>query len=101
MTFNAKLVWCASNQADDLFIVNNVDNWDFAKAIKMTKVDDNTFTAYNFFKDGTKLEFKICRKQDWENVEKGIWKEEIVNHHYLVVNNDLEVEDLIHNFRID
>ena len=101
VTFNAKLVWCASNQADDLFIVNNVDNWDFAKAIKMTKVDDNTFTAYNFFKDGTKLEFKICRKQDWENVEKGIWKEEIVNHHYLVVNNDLEVEDLIHNFRID
>ncbi|MGN1295635.1 MAG: CBM20 domain-containing protein [Bacilli bacterium] len=101
VTFTAKLVWCATGQADDLYILNNVDNWDFAKAVKMTKVDDNTFTAFNFFKDGTKLEFKICRKQDWENVEKGIWKEEIVNHHYLVVNNDLEVEDLIHNFRID
>lgn len=101
VTFTAKLVWCAEYQADDLYIVNNVDNWDFSKAIKMEKVGTNTFKAINFFKDGTYLEFKICRKQDWNNVEKGIWKEEIVNHHYLIVNQDLEVEDLIHNFRID
>ena len=47
------------------------------------------------------LEFKICRSQNWSDVEKGIWKEEIVNHNYVIVDKDLEVEDLIYNFRRD
>lgn len=101
VTFTAKLLYCATNQAQELFIITNYYNWDLAKAVKMEKIDDNTFQGFDFYPEGTKLEFKICRATNWENVEKGIWKEEIVNHHYIIVDNDLEVEDLIHNFRID
>ena len=67
----------------------------------MTKHADNTFTATMSFPKNTMLEFKICRSQNWSDVEKGIWKEEIVNHNYVVVDKDLEVEDLIYNFRRD
>lgn len=99
VTFTAKLRYCAQYKADELYIVTNYANWDLSKAIKMKKISDNEFVGVDFYPKGTKLEFKICREKNWENVEKGIWKEEIVNHHYLIVDDDLEVEDLIHNFR--
>ena len=41
----------------------------------MTKHADNTFTATMSFPKNTMLEFKICRSQNWSDVEKGIWKE--------------------------
>jgi predicted transport protein len=99
--FTAKLLYCATNEADKLFIVTNYNNWDPKSAVMMTKVNDNLFVADISFPEGTKLEFKICRSESFKDVEKGIWKEEIVNHHYTIVDRDLEVEDLIHNFRID
>lgn len=99
VTFTAKLLYCAENEAEDLYVVTNVNDWNTYKSLKMKRTSQNTFEAFDFFKKGTKLEFKICRDTDWYNVEKGIWKEEIVNHHY-IVNEDLDVEDLIHNFRI-
>ena len=67
----------------------------------MKKHPDGTFTAKMSFPKNTMLEFKICRSQNWADVEKGIWKEEIVNHNYVIVDKDLEVEDLIYNFRRD
>ena len=97
--FTAKLLYCAENEASDLYIVSNIDNWNFAKAVHMNKVNSNRFEASISYPEGTNLEFKVCRSESFKDVEKGIWKEEIVNHHY-VVDRDLEVEDLIHNFRI-
>ncbi len=97
--FTAKLLYCATNEADDLYIVTNTNNWDPKLAVKMNKINDNLFDANIKFPEGTKLEFKILRSDSFKDVEKGIWKEEIVNHHY-VVNQNLEIEDLIHNFRI-
>lgn len=97
--FTVKLLYCATNEAEDLYIVTNYMNWDPIFAVKMDKIDNNLFEANMIFPEGTNLEFKVCRSNSFNDVEKGIWKEEIANHHYLIGKEDLEIEDLIHNFR--
>lgn len=99
--FTVKLLYCATNEAEDLYIITNYMNWDPIFAVKMDKINDNQFEANMSFPEGTKLEFKICRSESFKDVEKGIWKEEIVNHHYVIGSEDLEIEDLIHNFRVE
>ena len=101
VNFTAKLLYEATNAAEDLYIITSHSEWDLTQAVKMKKHPDGTFTASMSFPKNTFLEFKICRSQNWSDVEKGIWKEEIVNHNYVVVDRDLEVEDLIYNFRRD
>ena len=101
VNFTAKLLYEATNAAEDLYIITSHTDWDLTQAVKMKKHADGTFTASISFPKNTLLEFKICRSQNWADVEKGIWKEEIVNHNYVVVDKDLEVEDLIYNFRRD
>ena len=99
--FTAKLLYEATGEAKDLYIITSYSNWDPKKAVKMKANPDNSFTATIAFPKGTALEFKICRSKNWKDVEKGIWKEEIVNHNYVIVDQDLVVEDLIYNFRND
>ena len=99
VNFTARLVYEAQDMAEDLYIITSYNNWDLKEAVKMERHADNTFTATIPFPKGTLLEFKICRSKNWEDVEKGIWNEEIVNHNYILVGQDLYVEDLIHNFR--
>ena len=101
VNFTAKLLYEATNAADELYIITSHTDWDLTQAVKMKKHPDGTFTAKMSFPKNTMLEFKICRSQNWSDVEKGIWKEEIVNHNYVIVDKDLEVEDLIYNFRRD
>lgn len=98
--FTAKTIYEAKGQASKLYIVTNTTNWDLNQAIPMKKNKDGSFSATASFIKGTHLEFKICKALDWIGVEKGIWKEEIINHYYHVTEN-MEVEDLIHNFRED
>lgn len=97
--FTAKLCYEAQQDTKSLYILSNFTNWNPDLAVKMTRNADDTFTATVAYPKGTNLEFKICRSEKWTDVEKGIWKEEIVNHNYVVVDRDLEVEDLIYNFR--
>lgn len=97
--FTCRLLYDAKNTADNLYIVTNTNDWNVEKAVKMNKTSDNTYEADMLFAKDTYLEFKICKDLSWDAVEKGIWKEEIINHNYVIVDNDLEVEDLIHNFR--
>lgn len=97
--FTAKLMYEAVGAADDLYIITSYTNWDPMEAVPMQKNADTTFTATMSFPKGTALEFKICRSKNWTDVEKGIWKEEIVNHNYILVEQDMDVEDLIYNFR--
>ena len=92
-----KLMYRAKNNASDLYIITNTNNWDFNKAYKMTKVSENEFVLDVRFDAGTNLEFKVSKSLDFTGVEKGIWNEEVKNHKY-VVDKDLVVEDLIHNF---
>ncbi len=101
VNFTAKLLYEAQNQAEGLYIISSFYNWDEAKAIPMKKCADGAFIASMEVPANTALEFKICRSKNWKDVEKGIWKEEIVNHNYVIVDRDLEIEDLIYNFRKD
>lgn len=100
VTFNAKTLYAAAGKAKKLFIITNTTGWNLEKAIPMKKNKDNSFTAVAEFPKGIHLEFKICKNTTWKDVEKGIWKEEIINHYYHL-ENDRVVEDLIHNFRED
>lgn len=100
VTFHAKTLYEAKGKAKKLFIITNTTGWNLEKAIPMKKDKENGFTAVASFPKGTHLEFKICKGSTWKDVEKGIWKEEIINHYYHL-EKDMEVEDLIHNFRED
>lgn len=100
VTFRAKTLYEAKGKAKKLYIVTNTTGWNLGKAIPMKKNKDDSFTATASFPVGTHLEFKICKSTSWKDVEKGIWKEEIINHYYHL-EKDMEVEDLIHNFRQD
>lgn len=97
--FTAKLMYEAVGTTGDLYIVTSYDQWNPDKAVRMQRNADDTFTATMSFPKHTALEFKICRSKNWTDVEKGIWKEEIVNHNYILVDKDIAVEDLIYNFR--
>ena len=101
VNFTAKLLYEATNAAEELYIITSYTEWDVNQAVKMEKHPDGSFTASMTFPKNTILEFKICKSKNWSDVEKGIWKEEIVNHNYVVVDKDLDVEDLIYNFRRD
>lgn len=63
----------------------------------MVKVYDNFYQVSLNIPAGH-LEFKIVGQNAFENVEKGIWVEEIVNHHY-EINKTMLIEDIIHSFR--
>ena len=96
----AKLLFEAKGEATKLYVITNLTNWDPLAAVPMKLQKDGSFYAELTIPVDTHLEFKVCRREDWKDVEKGIWKEEIINHYYYVTE-DLEVEDLIHNFRED
>ncbi|MDE6661243.1 MAG: hypothetical protein K2J93_05430, partial [Anaeroplasmataceae bacterium] len=100
VTFYAKTLYAAQGKANKLYIVTNQTGWNVDKAIPMLRNIDGSFSAVAEFPKGTHLEFKICKNANWNDVEKGIWKEEIVNHYYYL-DHDMVVEDLIHNFRED
>lgn len=98
--FCAKTLYAAEDQAEQLFIITNTNDWKVEKGIPMKKAKDGSFTATAEFPKHTHLEFKICKAKSWNDVEKGIWKEELINHYYYL-EEDIEIEDLIHNFRED
>lgn len=98
VTFKAKLKYDAIGEAKKLYVITNYNNWDLDKAIKMEKLSKDEFFAEGYFPAGYELKFKIVKSLNWNDVEKGIWREEIVDHHY-TVNENIEVEDLIHSFK--
>ncbi len=83
----------------DLYLVSNLYDWQENKAIKLDKVYDNYYEL-ELNLPTCNFEFKIVGLKDYLYVEKGIWHEEIVNHHYYV-NDDMVIEDIIHSFRED
>ena len=75
--FVCRLLYRAKNNADELYIVTNTNNWDMSKAYKMTLTSENVFEANISFEKGTILEFKICKSLSFDGVEKGVWNEEV------------------------
>lgn len=97
VNLTCRLVDNAINATNELYVVTNLVNWELEKAILMNNVSDNQFEIELEVPHGYKLEFKVLKGKNWNMIEKGIWNEEIVNHNYLV-EKDLNVVDLIHNF---
>lgn len=84
---------------DALYLITNFTNWSVDKAIKLNRVEDYFIVDAKFPKNFN-LEFKISLNKDWSGVEKGIFGEEIKNHNYYL-DKDIEIEDIIYNFRED
>ena len=68
----------------------NLGNWNTNNAIKMTKVDDNTFKARKRFLIDENIEYKVLCTKRWDNVEKGIFNEEVENHHFKAIKGHFE-----------
>lgn len=86
----------------NLYLVGNMPelgSWDPQKGVKLHKVYDNFYQISVLLPEGH-LEFKIVGQNDYAHVEKGIFLEEIKNHHY-EINSSLLIEDIIHSFRED
>ena len=75
----------------------NYTNWSEDKVLELTKVEDYFIINAKFPKNFS-LEFKISLSQNWNGVEKGMFGEEIKNHQYYL-DKDLEIEDIIYNWR--
>lgn len=95
---NVKLkVMIKGKMTDRLFLFTNYTNWSEDKVLELTKVEDYFIINAKFPKNFN-LEFKISLSQNWNGVEKGMFGEEIKNHHYYL-DKDLEIEDIIYNWR--
>ena len=73
------------DSVEEVYLVGNtknLGNWDTKKAVKMTKLSDNTFKVQKRFLIGENVEYKVLATKVWENVEKGIFNEEVENHHF-------------------
>ena len=95
---NVKLkVMIKGKMTDRLFLFTNYTNWSEDKVLELTKVEDYFIINAKFPKNFS-LEFKISLSQNWNGVEKGMFGEEIKNHQYYL-DKDLEIEDIIYNWR--
>ncbi len=86
----------------NLYVVGNnakLGNWNPVAGQKMKQVYDN-FYQIDLELEPSHLEFKIVVASDYKYVEKGIWSEEIVNHHYDASGN-MVVEDIIHHIHYE
>ena len=90
-------VMIKGKMADRLFLFTNYNNWSEENVLELTKVDDYFIINARFPKNYN-LEFKISLSNNWNGVEKGMFGEEIKNHKYYL-DKDLEIEDIIYNWR--
>ena len=95
-----KLADNAKLDQNELYVVGNHDklgNWDVEKAIKLRYVkSQNAYSAFRRFPLGTNVEFKVLNAKSWNNVEKGIFTEEIRNHNITFNEKTLVVIDVYH-----
>ena len=88
-------------QVEELYIVgstSSLGNWDAAKATKLTYCNEcQKFVVSKMLPAGEVVEFKFISSTDWNNVEKGTWKEDIANR-TIVPEKGLNVELTIENF---
>lgn len=88
------------NATEEVYLVGNTKNlgaWDTLKASKMKKVGENTFVLRKRFELCTEVEYKVVAAKTWENVEKGIFTEEVENHHFEAVKGHFE-DIYVHSF---
>lgn len=90
-------VMIKGKMTDNLYLFDNYTEWNPEKCSKFNKVNDYFILEKDYPKNYN-LEFKTSFSDNWNGVEKGIFGEEIKNHSYYL-NKDLEIEDIIYNWR--
>lgn len=88
------------NATESVYLVGNTKNlgaWETKNAAKMTKVGENTFTLRKRFELGVEVEYKVVAAKTWKNVEKGIFTEDVENHHFEAVKGHFE-DIYVHSF---
>ena len=88
------------NPVQEVYIVGNTKNlgaWNTKNATKMKVVNENTFEVTKRFNVGENIEYKVVATKNWENVEKGIFAEDVENHHFIAEKGHFE-NIYIHSF---
>ncbi len=83
----------SKDSLENLYIVGNTKNlglWNVKNAVSMKKVNENTFVVRKRFLIGENVEYKVLKAKNWENVEKGIFNEDVENHHFEATKNHFE-----------
>lgn len=74
--------------ADDvIYLVGNtkeIGNWDVTKAKALKKKKDGLYASTGIkFEKGAVIEFKVCKTQSWDTVEKTVEGTELTNHTFI------------------
>ena len=88
------------NPIEEVYLIGNTKNlgaWETKKAVKMNKINDNTFTLRKRFYLNTEVEYKVVASKTWGNVEKGIFAEDVENHHFVAEKGHFE-DIFVHSF---
>ncbi len=98
---NTKVTIKVVSNASKLFIVGSTKNlgaWDAKKAVELEYCDKcGAFFTDKLLPAGEVVEFKVLTAKNWDNVEKGVWGEEVANHSF-VAEKGLEVVVEVNNF---
>ena len=89
------------NPVEEIYIVGShakLGEWDVTKAIKLEYNESkNAFCAIKMLPAGSEVEYKILAAKSWNNVEKGIFGEELPNRVFTAVKGT-KVEIVVSNF---
>lgn len=75
--------------ADKIYVVGNVQElggWNIVKAKPLREANGKYVFHFNV-EPNTNVEFKVCKGKSWNEVEKGIFGEEICNHSIFATSN--------------
>ena len=89
-----------NENVEDIYLVGNTKNmgyWDVKKATKMKRLEDGTFKAMKRYLIDENVEYKVVANKNWENVEKGMFKEEFENHRFSAIKGHYE-DIFVHYF---
>ena len=96
-----KICVAPKTNCEELYIVGSTSSlgyWDVKKATKLTYCEEcQKFVVTKFLPAEEVVEFKFITAKDWNNVEKGIWREEISNR-TIVPTKGLKLELTIETF---
>ena len=89
-----------NENVEDIYLVGNTKNmgfWDVKKSTKMKRLEDGTFKATKRFLIEENVEYKVVANKNWENVERGMFKEEFENHSFQAIKGHYE-DIFVHYF---
>lgn len=99
------VTFCVDNQSnqqfDEVFVCGNhkkLGEWNPAKALCVKKNAKGVLSIDRKFIPGEVIEYKVLNAQDWANVEKGVWGEEVQNHTVTVGDSKTVSSVVVYNW---